>query len=67
MRIDLAAFNADGTPTVDRRSPVKDQTVIHAYPKDEPVLESSFVFPKVESYGLWHYSTSLPLAVSANR
>jgi hypothetical protein len=32
-------------------------TVMVDYPKSEPVLQSSYVFPKVESYGYWNVVT----------
>lgn len=67
MRIDLAAFNSDGSPATHSEEAREITVGIYSYPKNEPVLESSHLFPRVESYGLWHCNTSVPIAVPKNR
>ena len=36
------------------------------YPKSEPVLESSYIFPKVESNGGWKISTLGAISISTD-
>lgn len=40
--------------------------VVIDYPKSEPVLQSSYIFPKVESYGIWKFDTHAAGAVPSN-
>lgn len=67
MRIELAAYNSDGSPASTGSTERDVSVVIYDYPKSEPVLESSYLFPKVDSYGLWRCNTSVPIAVPKNR
>lgn len=68
MRIDLAAFNNDGSPTMDNPDRKVMPVGKPGYPKSEPVLEGSYVFPKVvDRYGIWFYSTPGAGTVSADR
>jgi len=61
MKITLAALSADQRRTKanpdDRKTPKVD------YPKSEPVLESSYVFPKEKRYAEWRFSAPGAVAV----
>jgi hypothetical protein len=67
MRIDLAAFNSDGSPATQGGGERDVAVVVYDYPKSEPVLESSYLFPEVDSYGHWYCSTLGVDAVPKNR
>lgn len=61
MMIDLAAFSTkklSQEAAKEKRGPKVD------YPKSEPVLESSYIFPKVESSGGWKFEAPGVIAIS---
>jgi hypothetical protein len=65
MRIEFVAAADHDTPDAGAGTPAKVPVFIEDYPKSGPVLESSYLFPKVESYGVWKiYTASGPTAVS---
>ena len=66
MRINLAALNAQGEPTTVPNSDHDRPVNVPAYPKDEPVLESSYLFPKGDSYGLWRITTPAAFPIPKN-
>lgn len=37
-----------------------------SYPKDSPVLEGAYIFPKIEGFGVWHYETLRVRTVSTD-
>lgn len=53
MKIDFIAAATDKAPAAGNEAPARLPVFVCDYPKSGPVLESSFVFPKVESYGVW--------------
>lgn len=63
MNIDTFAFTT-GTSHAARENHAP--SVVIDYPKCEPVLQSSYVFPKVESYGIWKFDTHGIGAISAD-
>jgi hypothetical protein len=44
----------------------RHRVIVTGYPKDSPVLESSYIFPKIEGFGVWHFETSRARAVPEN-
>jgi hypothetical protein len=55
MKIDfIAAANPEKAAGAKPDAPVRKVVFVVDYPKSGPVLESSFVFPKIESYGVWN-------------
>lgn len=66
MHIEIALAGA-GKPA-DNGARRSNPVVVQGYPKSEPVLESSYLFPKVESIGVWHYnSPSIAGSVSSDK
>jgi len=62
MRIESSALNVhEGlAPSGHVASPA----VIIDFLESEPVLESSYIFPKVESYGGWHFDAPGAVTIS---
>lgn len=67
MRIDLTAYDTNQIfEDQDKGKPAPIPVVIFDYPKSAPVLESSYIFPKVEDYGHRIIETYSAYAVSKN-
>jgi len=62
MMIDLTALST----TERKESKVEEPRRALDYPKSEPVLESSYIFPKVESNGGWKFATHGVIAISTD-
>lgn len=61
MNINLTALSTEQRPEVTH----DDKRVLKVdYPKSEPVLESSYVFPKEKRYAEWRISASGSFSVS---
>lgn len=63
MQINLSALSAGNT---ENSSIEKDQRAILDYPKSEPILESSYIFPKVESNGGWKFAAPGVISISTD-
>lgn len=63
MQIDFAALNTIGNVALGKKA---DKPSKPSYPKSEPVLQSSYVFPKVENYGVRSFPISSPFAIPKN-
>lgn len=63
MKIDLTAL----ATYLDDSTKVGKDVAATDFPKSEPVLQSSYVFPKVESHGIRYSQPSIPFPVPAHR
>lgn len=61
MQLNHSAFNGDTEPNTQ-----PPFNVVIDYPKSEPVLESSYVFPKADCYDVWKFNTNGTFTVSEN-
>jgi len=66
MRIDVEAFNVHGPLDTGYGAHPRDTSPSVGYPKSEPALESSYVFPKVDDYGVRSIETPGVVAVPKN-
>lgn len=64
MRIDNWALGANHTKPSEKKVAQEPLQANPRFPKDEPVLEGSYVFPKEEGYGVKHYTTSGSFKIS---
>lgn len=53
MKIEFGATASSDTLVTGHEAPRHDPKFIVSYPKAGPVLQGSYIFPKVESYGVW--------------
>lgn len=53
MKIEFTATADPHGAGAEKRPSPRIPVFVVDYPKSGPVLESSFVFPKVESFGVW--------------
>ena len=53
MKIEFIAAADPNTTIAEDSAPARRCVFIEDFPKSGPVLQSSYIFPKVESYGVW--------------
>lgn len=63
MQNEHTAFNGSGLNVAADHPSLG---IVIDYPKSEPVLESSYIFPKADCYDNWKFDTSSAFTVSAN-
>lgn len=61
MQTEHTAFNGEGLTMADTKF-----VVVIDYPKSEPVLESSYVFPKADCYDNWKLNTASTFTISSD-
>lgn len=58
MKIELKTASSAEERRPDHLETGSGVRFVEAYPKAGPVLQGSYIFPKVESYGVWNIKKS---------